>query len=566
MLLLFMDAFLVELMVVFVLAVVVGIGFRFFKLPSIIGHVLVGLVVGASGLVSSASVDILKLFATFGITLLLFLVGLEMNWTEIKKVGMRVVEIFAVQTVFSVILFAAIGIGVFKLSIFASILFGIAVAFSSTIVVVKSLSEKKDLSSFSGKLSLGVLLLQDLLAIVLLVLIPNFKNGFDLSSLTFLIGKLIALFLAINVFGHLLISFLMKSLIKSSDDLILFSLAWLLLCIYLSVNVLGLTPEVGGILAGISLSTSWGHFQIVSKVRTLRDIFVTIFFVLLGLEVGLGKMDWIMVSWITLLAIVGKFAMTHIGSRISGLSGKVAFSVSLNMTQISEFSLIVMAVGVTSGMWGEDLVKVVTMAGLLSMAISTILIANSAALYKSIERLVPGLFKFSGDDKTHKSELKGHVILLGGDRTGRSILSFLKANGEKVLVVDFNPDIINKLASRGVDTVFADCSDPDILELTNMTDAKMIISTIKDVNDSMSLLHEIRRKGINVPVVVDAETFNQAKDLYSAGATYVIFPHFVSGMHMAGLMKKFGKDKEAILKYRNRQDETLKEIYEGESQ
>lgn len=559
-----MDVFLIELMVVFVLAVLAGIGFRYFKLPAIIGHVLVGLLVGASGIVSTESVDILKLFATFGITLLLFLVGLEMNWNEIKKVGMRVMEIFAVQTVFAVVLFSALGIVLFRLNLMASILFGTALAFSSTIVVVKSLSEKKDLSSFSGKLSLGVLLLQDILAIGLLVLIPNLKSGIDFMSMIVLLGKLLSLLLIINVLGHFLISFLMKHLIKSSEDLVLFSLAWLLVCIYLSVNILGLTPEIGGILAGISLSTSWGHFQIVSKVRTLRDIFVTIFFVLLGLEVGLGKIDWMMVSILTAFAILGKFIVTHLGARISGLSGKVGFSVSLNMTQISEFSLIVMSLGLVSGMWNEDLVKVVTMAGLVSMAVSTVLISMSAGLYKIFEAALPGLFKFSGDDKNSKSGLKNHVILLGGDRTGRSILSFLANNGEKVLVVDFNPEIIARLEGRGVATVFADCSDPDILELTNMTEAKMVISTIKDVTDSLSLLDEIREKGIVVPVIVDAETISQAKDLYAAGATYVIFPHFVSGMHMAGLMKKFGKDSEAISKYRSKQDETLKEIYEGE--
>jgi len=559
-----MDSFLVELMLVFVLAVASGIVFRFFKLPAIIGHVLVGLIVGGSGLVSTSGVEILKLLATFGITLLLFLVGLEMNWKEIRKVGSRVFEIFAVQAVFSVVIFAAIGLSVFKLSLFAAILFGSAVAFSSTIVAVKTLSEKKDLGSFSGKLSVGVLLLQDLFAIVLLVLIPNLNTGFSVGSLGVLLGKLFLLFFAINVIGHLAISFLMKAIIKSSEDLILFSLAWLLLSIYLAVNILGLTPEVGGILAGISLSTSWGHFQIVSKVRTLRDIFVTVFFVLLGLEVGLGRVDWVMVLLFTFGAILIKFIVTHLGSRFAGLSGKVAFSVGINMTQISEFSLIVLAAGLGSNLWGEELIKIVTVASLLSMAISTVIISKSVELYKVFERILPAIFRFAGDDKTRNSELRNHVILLGGDRTGRSILSFLASNGDKVLVVDFNPDIISNLKKRGVETVFADCSDSDILELTNMSQAKLIISTVKDVNDTLSLLNELNEKEISVPIIVDAESITQAKDLYEAGASYVIFPHFVSGLHVFSLIKKFTKDSEAITKYRDRQHASLKEIYESD--
>jgi len=559
-----MDIFVVNFMVVFVVAVLSGIVLRFFGLPSIIGHVLAGFLIGLSGIVGGESVEVLRMFGSLGITLLLFMVGLEMNLAEIKQVGKKVTGMFLGQSLFLITAFTLIATFVLKMSALPSLLIAIAFTFSSTIVVVKVLSEKKDLNSYIGKMTLGILLLQDMLAIILLVFLPNLTSGIDFYDLGILILKFITVLITVNVIGHYLVNLFLKKFIKTSEDLILFSLVWLLLVIFYSTSILKLSPEVGGFLAGLSLSTSWGHYQIVSKVRTLRDIFLTIFFVLLGLEVGGGKASWSMVVLMIALIIIGKFALTHLWARIIGLNGRIAFKVALNLTQISEFSLIVMSIGLSSGMWDETFVKSVTMAGLFSMAMSTILTMNTDRIYKSLIKICPFLFKFPGEMAPVKTELKNHIVLFGGDRTGRSVLSMLEKNGEKLLVVDFNPAVVKKLRNRGVDAIFSDATDPDVIELANLPEAKMIISTIKDAYDSLTLLEELNDRGIKVPVVADAETPVQAKELYEKGARYVIFPHFVSGLHLGQLIKKYGKDKTTIEVYRDKQNETLKEIYEGE--
>jgi len=555
----------VNLMMVFTVAVCFGIIFRYLGLPSIVGQVLAGFVFGVLGLINHQDVDSLKMLGSLGMTLLLFLVGLEMNIREIKHTGKAVIKLFLIQTLLLGLVFFGFSSLLFKMGFLSSILLAVTLTFSSTIVVVKTLSEKKDLNSFGGKLSLGILLLQDLMAIFILVLMPSFGIGFEFSSLLGLILKVVILILTINVLGHFLISQIEKHVIKSSEDLVLISLVWFCLSVFFSVNVLGLTPEIGGILAGISLSTSWGHFQIVSKIRTLRDIFLTLFFVLLGLEIGAGEIDWLLVSGIVVLTLVIKFIVSELSCLWSGLSGKVAFSVSANMTQLSEFSLIALSFGLVSGFWMSDLVTAVTVAALISMVLSTIIIYRASFLYKFLSEHFPGIFKFGGVGSRGKMGLmKGHVILLGGDRTGRSILSSLRKNGENVVVVDFNPEVVSKLKGRGEKAIVADASDPDVLEITNMSEAKMIISTVKDIDDSLALLTMLRQKGIVVPTIVDAESPAQATLLYEAGASYVIFPHFVSGLHLGLVMKKFGKDVGALEKYRSRQNETLKEIYEGD--
>lgn len=559
-----MDLFIVELVAVFVIAVLVGIIFRYFGLPSIIGHVLSGFVIGLLGFISSPSVEILRLLATLGVTLLLFLVGLEMNWGEIRKVGKEAVLIFLGQTILLAVVYVFFGLFAVGFPPIAAVLFAVAMTFSSTIVVVKVLSEKKDLTGYSGKLSLGVLLLQDILAIGLLIFIPSIGKGISTIVFGTLLLKLIVLILFVNVVGHFLISQLMKRVVKTAEDLVLFSLAWFALVVYGSVKLFGVSAEVGGLLAGLSLSTSWGHFQIISKIRVIRDVFLTLFFVLLGFQVGIGRIDWTLVMMLIPMIVVVKFLVTHMVSRIVGLSGRNAILLGLNMTQVSEFSLVVMSAGLSAGLWNEPVVKAVTMAGLFSMTLSTILISRSEKLSVGISKLSKLLFKFGGKNRQVKVEHRDHIVLFGGDRTGKSILSFLNRIGEKVVVVDFNPSIVAELSKKGEAVIFADATDPDVLDLTNISQAKLIISTIKNINDALSLLSELKLRKIEVPVIADAESLSQAKELYKAGVAYVIFPHFVSGWHMGQLIKKYGKDKETLIKYKKRQDSILRSTYEGE--
>ncbi|KKT67702.1 MAG: sodium/hydrogen exchanger [Candidatus Collierbacteria bacterium GW2011_GWB1_44_35] len=179
---------------VFVLAVICGVLFRYIGLPSLVGQVGAGLLVGASGLLGSRDVEVLRMMGDLGITLLLFLVGLEMNWKELHKVGKNAVLIFLGQTVLTILLFVGLSLAGLRLDVLRAILLAIALTFSSTIVVVKMLSEKKNLNSFSGKLSLAILLLQDMLAIFLLAVLPSFSEGIHMSVLWWLGIKLIALF------------------------------------------------------------------------------------------------------------------------------------------------------------------------------------------------------------------------------------------------------------------------------------------------------------------------------------------------------------------------------------
>jgi Kef-type K+ transport system membrane component KefB len=559
-----MDLLLTNLMGVFVLAVVTGIIFKFIGLPSIIGQVVVGLGIGISGIINADTVSVMHILGSFGITLLLFLVGLEMNWQEIQKVGKTVFFLFFGQTVMFGAIFYLISYYLLHLTTLSSVMVAIGLSFSSTIVVVKVLSEKKDLDSFSGKLSLGILLLQDILAIMVLVFLPSIGRSFDLMGLLILVVKLLVMVLLVNVVGHVLISKILKAVVKSGEDLILFSLAWFMVVVFLATKGLGLTAEIGAFLAGLSLSTSWGHFQINNKIKSFRDVFLTIFFVLLGLQIGPGNINWLDILVLCLLVVIVKFVLSFMWSRLIGLNKRISFLVSLNMTQVSEFSLVVMSIGLGMNLWDSELVKVITIVGLITMSLSSVLINLNSVIYKRLLILFPNFFKQDKQISSVGANLKNHIVLFGADRTGRGIVNYLLKRKEKFIVVDFNPEVVNKLMNRGVEAIFADAADPDIFDMVNMSEAKMIISTIKDVEDSLALLDEAKKRKISIPIIVDAEGPGESKRLYDAGASYVLFPHFVSGWHINQLLIKHKTDKNTFKKYRSKQDESLKSIYEGE--
>ncbi len=548
-------------MLVFVLAVVAGVLVKMIGLPSIIGQVAVGLLVGLSGILSPESVNGIELLGSAGIALLLFLVGLEMNGEEIKRVGGAVIRMFLIQTSVSVLFFFLVARYILDLGVTASALIAVSLSFSSTIVVVKLLSEKKDLNSLTGRLSLGILLLQDLLAIVLLVFLPSINQKLEINQLFSLLFRLVVLVALVNVIGQKFISTIFKAIIKSGDDLVLLSLCWYISVVSFGSSVLKLSPEVSSFLAGLSLSTSWGHFQIINKVKTLRDIFLTMFFVLLGLKIGPGGVNWLLVGELVLLVMAVKFGVTVIAGRISGLTGRIVYSVAINVGQISEFSLIVMGLGVSLGIWSGGLVKLITLVGLISMTISTLLISNSGRIYRALIRLMKRKVP-SSEMKKVKSEFENHVVLIGCDRTGTGIIDVLKHSRQKFLVIDFNPEVVRKLIDRGVVAIFGDAADPEIVDLANLAKAKLIISTIKDVDDSLALMESLKENGVKTNIIVDAETFSQAKELYAHGADYVVFPHFVSGWHLGQVLKKHLKDKRVLNAYRKKQKTVMKGLYD----
>ena len=536
-----MESIFFEITVVIFLAAVLSIVFRFLKQPSILAFIITGIIVGPLGPFNFQNDDLMRSLASIGITLLLFMIGLELNLREFKAVGKNVLIAGTLQMLFTTLF----GYGISSLlgfSEMSALYIGIALAFSSTILIIKLLSDKKDLRSLYGKITVGILLVQDLIAIFILIILSTFSpesgagiNYFDLLPAGL---KVIVLFGWVILLGRLVLPKILNIIARSSESLFLFSLAWVFgISALVSAPLIGFSIEIGGLLAGIALATSIESYQIIIKVKPLRDFFLTIFFVTLGMGLTFANISEtlfpvvafsvfvLLISPIIVMTILGVLKYTKRTSFFSGIA----------LAQISEFSIIIIYLGNKIGHISSSIVSIVTFVGVITFVISTYYITYSNSVYKFF---APYLVIFERD-KAKKEligrEISNHIILVGANRMGEGILEALLKKKEKVVVVDFDPDIIEKLKKRDIESFFGDISDPEIQEVVNIEKSSLIISTVSDPEDALLLLKNI--KGMRGPkVIVAAFEKSDAKEFYKEGADYVIMPHIAGGNHLAKLL------------------------------
>lgn len=541
-----MNIIFLEITVVLVLATFLGIVARALKQPTIIGYIATGVIVGPLGLLHLNNPGVLDALAQFGIAFLLFLVGMEMNFSELRHVGRSAVLIGVGQVLFT----SAVGFGLaaaLGFSLLSAGYIGITLTFSSTIIVIKLLSEKKALESLYGKLVVGVLLVQDFVALGVLIVLSGISGpDFDPSRLPAALAAAFAKGTTLLVFSLLMGKYVMPRLLRllagSQEVLLLASLTWGLGLAALSgLPSVGLTIEIGAFMAGVALSESVEHFQIMSRVKALRDFFAVMFFIVLGSKLvlsGVGAL-WLPTVVLSLFVLIGNPVIVMLLMGSLGYRSRTSFMAGVTVAQISEFSLIVVALGHKLGHLGDDVVSLVTAVGLITIAVSSYLILHSEAIY---ERLAPLLkfFEFGGatEKREVRKELRDHIVLIGCHRMGHSILHSLEGLHKQFLVVDFNPDMVAKLRRRGLQAVYGDIADPDIQNLACLDAARVVISTVPSIQDTITLLSHVKAKNPKARLIVTAGTEDEAITLYERGADYVLLPHFVGGLQIARLLEE----------------------------
>lgn len=531
-----------EIVVALILAAIIGILCHFLKQPPTIGFIAAGLIISSLGYFAKESVEAINSLASIGVALLLFIVGLEMNLKELKKIGAPTLIIGLGQIALTFIL----GVGLAHLLGFAlvpSLYISIALTFSSTILVVKILSEKKALRSLYGRIVLGVLLVQDAVAIIVLLFLSGMTTGQDLNAN--MIQTLVrgTIFIAVIVFSSRYINRLLDFMAKSRELLFLFSVAWALgVAALAGSKVVGLSVEVGGFLAGLSLAGSSENFQISAKLRPLRDFFIILFFVGLGTNMMTGLTPSLIFPAIVLsifvivvepLVVMGIMALLGYRARTSFLAG-VAFA------QVSEFSFIVMALGERLGQTSSYDVSLVTLVGIVTMFISAYMIYYGDYLY---EFLKPFLHHFQKnrdmvEEVSEETKLSSHIILVGVHRMGRTILSALSNSTRDFVAVDFDPDVVKTLRDHNLPVFYGDITEEAIQEFIGLDKASVVISTIPDIKDNLSLLKAVLKRGGGAKVILTAESEKDAEELYKEGADYVILPHFLGGKELVDILGK----------------------------
>ncbi|MEM2918873.1 MAG: cation:proton antiporter [Candidatus Altiarchaeota archaeon] len=542
---------------------------KILKQPLIVAYVIAGIVVGPFGLRLVTNDEIIKIFAELGIAFLLFFVGLELDIKKLKNVGRVSISCGIGQILFTFI-FGFLLSSLFGLSQIEAFYVSFALTISSTTVVVKLLSDINELQTLHGKIVLGILLVQDVITIVVLAALPNLGN-FSIVPLLLSVVKGFGFFSISVVIGRFILPPLIGFSSRSLELLFLFALSVCFVFSFISY-LLGFSISIGAFLAGLSLASFPYNLEIVSRVRSMRDFFATIFFASLGMQVSATIHDSIKplvieeVIIFSLFVLIGNVIIMFLIASLLGYSKRTSFLTAISVAQVSEFSLVLVSEGLSLGHIQKDILSSIAWVTLITLTISSYMIIHSSKLY----RIFVPFLGFSNkipkkkDFESISESLKNHTIVFGCHRTGYMIVKTLMRLKKKFLVVDYNPDIIKKLLTQGINCIYGDIEDLEILERVNLKGAELVISTIPTHDDNLMLLKKVRELNSGAFFVVRAESIDNALELYEKGADFVIFPEMQSGERTSELLEIYERNKYLFSEIKQKEIRKLEKIKEEE--
>jgi len=552
---------LLNISLIIVLASVLTILARVIKQPAIIAYLIAGILAGPLffNLIGSSvdSAGIIQNLARIGVAFLLFIVGLHLDFRLLKEIG-KVSIIAGIAEVILVGLAGFIIAAQLGFSNLSSFYIGLTIAFSSTVVVVKILSDKKEMNTLHGRISLGILIIQDILAALAIMLLPFINSSStDLMFFAYSFGKAILLIFFVFIISAFVFNRFLNYLAKSQEALFLFGIAWALL-LATAFFKLGFSMEIGALIAGISLASSKYALEISGKIIPIRDFFVVLFFIFFGSQLtGPLNNKIILISVIlSLFVIVIKPLIIMLIIKFFGYTKKTNFLVSISLAQISEFSLIILLLGFSLGHLSQEIMNIAVIVAIITISLSTYLINYSEFFCKKFLKFF-NFFEGKHSKKEGNKEKSYDIILFGYHRIGYKLLKTLKKTSDSFAIVDYNPRVINSLVAEGVECIYGDAGNKNLLNEIDFKDTKIVLSTIPDEASNLSILEVLKEKKSKAAFIATAEQPRVALDLYEAGADYVIIPHHLGGEYSSKLIEDFGINKD---KYKKIGKEHFKEL------
>ncbi len=522
-----MDGIFEQVAAVLAVCVAAGALAMLLRQPLIVGLIAAGIAVGpeALGLVESTSE--IELLAKIGISLLLFVVGLKLDVRLVRKLGPVALATGLGQVAFTSIIGFLIVLAL-GFEVIPALYIAVALTFSSTIIIVKLLTDKRELDHLHGRIALGFLIVQDICVVLAMIVITATGGNGDGDLTTEIIGVVlrgIALLAFVALVGKYLAPRVAHLLARNSELLVLGAVAWAVALAAVSI-LLGFSEEVGAFLAGMSLASTRYREAISGRLSTLRDFLLVFFFIELGttfeLSTALDQLGAALL--LSAFVLIGNPIIVMIIMGVMGYRKKVSFKAGLTVAQISEFSLILIALGAAQGQVGSDVVGLVTAVGLVTIGVSTYMIYGSDAIY---ERLEPILRPFERkqtrgiefDEDTHEPEF----IVIGLGRFGSTVLEELQERGDDVLAVDFDP---RSVQSPGFDVpvIYGDAEDPDLPEQLPLHRTRWIISSLRGLETNLHILESLRHHGYEGRIAVSADHEHEVEQLEQAGADLVCRP------------------------------------------
>lgn len=542
------SAFMAALGLMIITAAGVNLVARALRMPTIVAYLIAGLLIGPvfGWLETSERSGVLDTIGEMGIVLLMFLVGLELNLERLRQVGKVAVAAGLGQVVFT----ALGGFGIAWLLGFAlmeSLFIAVALTFSSTVVVVKLLDQKGDLGSLYGQIAVGIFLVQDLVVIVVLTFLAGLGSPEALAPLA-LAKNLLAAFLGMGLllgFTLLAARYLLPRPLNwaahAPRTLMVLSLCWCFVVVTLA-HLMNLSAEVGAFLAGLSIAQLGCAHELRRRIQPLMSFFIVIFFVSLGAQMELGAaLDyWLEAALLSLFVLIGNpFIFMWIIARY-GYSERTCFETSVTVAQISEFSFIFAAAGVSSGLIGQSILAVIAVVGVVTFVLSAYLIIYNHRLYDWIEPSgMLRIFRAAREETGIASPLgpRDHIVIVGMNDLGRKLVTALHARGESVLAIDTDP---RRLVDLPCSTMVGNVEYTQTLEEAHLASAKLAVSALRIA--STNALFAVRCQSLGVPVSLHVFDQSVAESLAMLESCYLVQPKLEAGHRVLENLGALGLD------------------------
>jgi Kef-type K+ transport system membrane component KefB len=509
--------------------------------PLIIAYLITGILVSPYGFGWIQSREALAIFSEMGVSFLLFMVGLNLSPKIIKGVG-RIALLTGVGQVLFTSLVGYIISLLLGFDLITSLYIAIALTFSSTIVIMKLISDKGHLDTLYGRISIGFLIVQDIIAMILLMILSSFNNEKTLTqflSSNVIIG--ILMMVAVLYLGFKGLKKPMKIFAGSQELLLIFSIGWCL-AVSAAFSAMGFSLEIGALLAGMSLSLSPYKQDIHAKIKPLRDFFLVLFFVYLGAQMTFTDMSSFIlpIAIFSFFILIGNPLIVMIIMGVMGYRRHTGFMCGLTVAQISEFSFILIALGVKVGHLDPSLLSLITFIGLITIAGSSYFIIHAEKIYHLLSPYLKIFEKEHLKNKNTEINQTYDVIILGFDHLGIELLKMFESVNTKYIIIDYNPSVIEYLQKMNIPCFYGDVHELEVLESLPFKKCKMVISTIMDEQTNDFLLKYLKRKRFKPTLLLHADHHKSAMEYYNKGATYVITPEVLSGDHLLSIISKHG--------------------------
>ena len=557
-----MAGFIYDFGILFLVIVVISFLAKLLKQPIILGYVTAGLLFSYLIAEGSASRNQIIIISELGITFLLFLMGLEFDFKSLKYLGK---DIF-IATIMQSLIFFGIAGGtsiLFGFSLVESAYVGILFMFSSTLLVAKWLNDKKESSTLYGKIVLGILIVQDLFAIVALSILGVVQEGpLWKIFLTPLTG--ILLLLLVFVFARYILNRLLKVAIKYPELFFIFSLGVCFLFVEIA-PLLGYSTTIGAFLGGVTLANTFYKNDIHSRLKPLIVFFNMLFFVGLGFQIKLG-LDLriaLLIASLCILSLFVKPFVIYLTLKIRGYDLKTSFLAGLSLAQESEFGMIIVLGGISGGLITGWVGTVAVISILATMIASSYFIKYDKHIFLLIEkrlRKIDRLFPVKEVEMEGLRFREQNIIFFGYYDIGRDLFAKLSGMGKKILVIESDPANIEILKKEGIPHVYHSISSPDFFEHIDLTKTELVVSSLIDINDNKVIIKEAKESNPKSTVIVTAKNLKESLELYNNNADYVIYPSYINEQRVSVLLEDYTTDINKVITQKINDINALKEI------